>query len=87
MIVTLSLSLLAVCSYFYHFLVITWYCLYTYLQGESHVKLSKSKLTFKKPSNWLPFVRICAIPDPVQIKAFAKMKQAVPEIDPVRWDN
>lgn len=52
--------------------------------GENgSAKRRTSKLVFRKPSNWVKFVKVKPTPDPVQISAFAKIKQQVVDIDPV----
>ena len=59
--------------------------LHTYdRQPENGAKRNAAKVTFRKPANWVSFIKIRPTPDPVQIEAFAKIRNAVTDIDPVR---
>ena len=59
--------------------------LHTYdRQPENGAKRNAAKVTFRKPANWVSFIKIRPAPDPVQIEAFAKIRNVVADIDPVR---
>ena len=55
--------------------------------NNGSAKRSKSKLLFRKPSNWVKFVKVKPTPDPVQISAYAKIRQRVADVDPVSVCN